>query len=96
MVWQKPTQHWKAIFLQLKNKGKKKCHPGNTKDIPKERNFKNRRRCIYQDNGIEEKRKMKGSKAASVEIFVLFKMIKKQTPMSPAAANILKYEKMSE
>lgn len=39
---------------------------------------------------------MKGSKAASVEIFVLFKMIKKQTPMWRTVANILKYEKMSE
>ena len=75
MVWQKPTQHCKAIFLQLKNKFKK--NPENTKDIPKERNFRNGRRCIYQDNGIEEKRKMKGSKAASGEIFVLLKIIKK-------------------
>ena len=28
MVWQKPTQHWKAIFLQLKNKGKKNVIQG--------------------------------------------------------------------
>ena len=48
-----------------------------------------------QDNGIEEKRKMNGSKAASVEIFVLFQVIKKQTPVSPTGADILKYEKMS-
>ena len=97
MLWQKPTQHCKAIFLQLKNKlKKKKSDPGNTKDIPKERNFRNGRRCIYQDNGIEEKRKMNRSKAASGEIFVLFKIIKKETPMSLIVADILKYKKMSE
>ena len=39
---------------------------------------------------------MKGSKAASGEIFVLFKIIKKETPMSLIVADILKYKKMSE
>ena len=69
--------------------------PENTEDIPKDKDFRNGRRIIDQDNGVEVKRKTSSSKAASLEMSVLFKVINKQTPMSPTVADILKYEKWS-
>lgn len=67
--------------------------PEIVKVVLKDKDFRNGRRVIDQDSGIEVKRKMSSSKAASLEMSVLFKVINKQTPMPPTVADILKYEK---
>lgn len=72
-----------------------KGEPENTKDIPKESNFRNGRKITDQDNSIE-KRKMSSSKTSSLEISVLFKMIKKQISTPPRVVGILKYKTLSD
>lgn len=74
-----------------------KGEPKNTNDIakePKDRDFRKERRIIDQDSGTVEKKKINGFKVASLEICVLFHMIKKKIPMPSIVVDILKCEKL--